>query len=209
MPKRMLSPNAPAAKWLFNFSALCSEHKVVRLLFAQRFITIFNCRYHTSNHLSVCHKPTSLSSINCQSVDNCCISPNIKIKYNKILTYILRSIFLEIPHLELPRWWKTPRNTNGKGVNSNNWTNSIIIIIAVFNSCWFYFLIHLYYFVLNSILVIIVQDEIIIFILQWQHIPTNIAKLRNGGKEPFPAFRAEYTYLPICFDSAHVLYLSW
>ena len=28
------------------------------------------------------------------------------IKYNKILTYILRSIFLEIPHLELPRWWK-------------------------------------------------------------------------------------------------------
>jgi hypothetical protein len=23
-----------------------------------------------------------------------------------------------------------------------------------------------------------------------------------------PAFRAEYTYLPICFDSAHVLYLS-
>ena len=41
-------------------------------------------------------------------------SPNIKIKYNKILTYILRSIFLEIPHLELPRWWKTPRDTNGK-----------------------------------------------------------------------------------------------
>ena len=26
--------------------------------------------------------------------------PNKKIKYNKILTYILRSIFLEIPHLE-------------------------------------------------------------------------------------------------------------
>jgi hypothetical protein len=41
---------------------------------------------------------------------------NKKIKYNKILTYILRSIFLEIPHLELPRWWKTPRDTNGKGV---------------------------------------------------------------------------------------------
>jgi hypothetical protein len=77
MTKRMLSPNAPAAKWHFNFSALwlyCSEHsvfivitlwlwmimklnprwihctfdrnkkfssasKVVRLLFAQRFIT--------------------------------------------------------------------------------------------------------------------------------------------------------------------------
>jgi hypothetical protein len=47
--------------------------KVVRLLFAQRFITIFNCRHHTSNHLSVCRKPTSLSPINCQSVDNCCI----------------------------------------------------------------------------------------------------------------------------------------
>ena len=28
--------------------------------------------------------------------------PVKKIKYNKILTYILRSIFLEIPHLELP-----------------------------------------------------------------------------------------------------------
>jgi hypothetical protein len=38
--------------------------------------------------------------------------PNKKIKYNKILTYILRSIFLEIPHLELPCWWKTPRDTN-------------------------------------------------------------------------------------------------
>ena len=46
---------------------------VVWLLFAQRFITIFNCRYHTSNHLSVCHKPTSLSPINCQLVDNCII----------------------------------------------------------------------------------------------------------------------------------------
>jgi hypothetical protein len=31
-----------------------SASKVVLLLFAQRFITIFNCRYHTSNHLSVC-----------------------------------------------------------------------------------------------------------------------------------------------------------
>ena len=38
-----------------------------------------------------------------------------KIKYNKILTYILRSIFLEIPHLELPRWWKTLRDMNDKG----------------------------------------------------------------------------------------------
>jgi hypothetical protein len=42
--------------------------------------------------------------------------PNKKIKYNKIFTYILQSIFLEIPHLELLRWWKTPRDTNGKGV---------------------------------------------------------------------------------------------
>ena len=50
-----------------------SASKVVQLVFAQRFITIFNCRYHTSNHLSVCHKHTSLSPINCQSVDNCCI----------------------------------------------------------------------------------------------------------------------------------------
>jgi hypothetical protein len=32
--------------------------------------------------------------------------PNKKIKYNKILTYILRSIFLEIPYLELPHWQK-------------------------------------------------------------------------------------------------------
>jgi hypothetical protein len=31
------------------------------------------------------------------------LPPNKKIKYNKILTYILRSIFLEIPHLELLR----------------------------------------------------------------------------------------------------------
>jgi hypothetical protein len=42
--------------------------------------------------------------------------PPTKKKYNKILTYILGSIFLEIPHLELPHWWKTPRDTNGKGV---------------------------------------------------------------------------------------------
>ena len=43
------------------------------------------------------------------------LPPMKKIKYKKILTYILRSIFLEIPHLELPRWRKTPRDTNGKG----------------------------------------------------------------------------------------------
>jgi hypothetical protein len=43
------------------------------------------------------------------------LPPVKKIKYNKILTYILRSIFLEIPHSELPRWRKTRRDTNGKG----------------------------------------------------------------------------------------------
>jgi hypothetical protein len=31
------------------------------------------------------------------------LPPTKKIKYNKILTYILQSIFLEIPHLELLR----------------------------------------------------------------------------------------------------------
>jgi hypothetical protein len=50
-----------------------SASKVVQLVFAQRFVTIFNCRYHNSNHLNVCHKHTPLSPINCQSVDNCCI----------------------------------------------------------------------------------------------------------------------------------------
>jgi hypothetical protein len=58
---------------LLCYNLMIMKSKVVRLLFAQRFITIFNCCYHTSNHLSVCHKPTSLSPINCQSVDNCCI----------------------------------------------------------------------------------------------------------------------------------------
>jgi hypothetical protein len=43
------------------------------------------------------------------------LPPVKKIKYNKILTYILRSIFLEIPHLELLRWRKTQRDTKGKG----------------------------------------------------------------------------------------------
>ena len=40
-----------------------------------------------------------------------------------------------------------------------------------------------------------------------KHIGNICMRLRNGGKaKPFLAFRAEYTYLPICFDSAHVLY---
>jgi DNA-binding SARP family transcriptional activator len=93
----MLSPNAPEAKktkyfakfqnaWKSEFKwcqatfdrnkKFSSASKVVRLVFAQWFITIFNCRYLTSNHLSVCHKPTSLSPISCQSVDNCCIIIN-------------------------------------------------------------------------------------------------------------------------------------
>ena len=45
-----------------------------------------------------------------------------------------------------------------------------------------------------------------------KHIGNMCMRLRNGGgrsfAEPFLAFRADYTYLPICFDSAHVLYLS-
>jgi hypothetical protein len=61
---------------------------VVQLLFAQRFIIIFNCRYHTSNHLSVCHKPTSLSPINCQSVNNCSPWPNLPVKVsNRSITF--------------------------------------------------------------------------------------------------------------------------
>ena len=40
--------------------------------------TSFNCRYHTSNH----HKPTSLSPINCQSVDDCCIIINTLINHH-------------------------------------------------------------------------------------------------------------------------------
>ena len=43
------------------------------------------------------------------------LPPVKKLKYKQILTCILRSIFLEIPNLELPRWRKTPRDTNGKG----------------------------------------------------------------------------------------------
>jgi hypothetical protein len=35
-----------------------------------------------SNHLNVCHKPTSLSPINCQSVDNCCIIINTLINHH-------------------------------------------------------------------------------------------------------------------------------
>ena len=46
-----------------------------------------------------------------------------------------------------------------------------------------------------------------------KHMGNMCMRLRNAGKGEasprfFPAFRAEYTYLPICFDSAHVLYLS-
>jgi hypothetical protein len=51
------------------------------------------------------------------------------------------------------------------------------------------------------------------FILQWQHLPTNIASQYfflywSLNFWICLACRAEYTYLPICFDSAHVLYLS-
>ena len=40
-----------------------------------------------------------------------------------------------------------------------------------------------------------------------KHIGNMCTRLRNG-ENAFPAFRTEYTYLPICFDSAHVLYVS-
>jgi hypothetical protein len=66
MPKRMLSPNAPALSFIHHMKQylrqkckqkkFSSALKVVQLVFAQRFITIFNCRYHTSNHLNMCHK---------------------------------------------------------------------------------------------------------------------------------------------------------
>jgi hypothetical protein len=58
------------------------------------------------------HCPQSAQSLG-KNIKNIIYSINM---YNKILTYILRSIFLKIPHLELLRWRKTPRDTNGKGV---------------------------------------------------------------------------------------------
>ena len=87
---------------------VCTQ--VVRLVFAQWFITIFNCHYHTSNHLSVCHKHTSLSPINCQSVDNCCIIINTLInhhiiKYNIHLYHSYLSVFFVsagVPNREFP-----------------------------------------------------------------------------------------------------------
>jgi hypothetical protein len=47
-----------------------SASKVVRLLFAQRFITIFNCCYHTSNHLSVSAIKNSYKPLCKQESDN-------------------------------------------------------------------------------------------------------------------------------------------
>ena len=69
-----------------------SASKVVRLVFAQRFITIFNCRYHTSNHLNMCHKHTSLSPINCQSVDNCCIIINTLINHQDPILFTCKGV---------------------------------------------------------------------------------------------------------------------
>jgi hypothetical protein len=46
------------------------------------FLILVLYDYHTSNHLSVCHKPTSLSPINCQSVDNFCIIINTLINHH-------------------------------------------------------------------------------------------------------------------------------
>jgi hypothetical protein len=54
--------------------------------------------------------------------------PVKKIKYNKILTYILQSIFLEIPHLELYSterdipWLITPRDIIFNPLDISSWT---------------------------------------------------------------------------------------
>jgi hypothetical protein len=37
------------------YKKFSSASKVVRLMFAQQFITIFNCHYHTSNHVPQTH----------------------------------------------------------------------------------------------------------------------------------------------------------
>ena len=58
------------------------------------------------------------------------LRPVKKIKYNKILTYILRSIFLEIPHLELPHWRKMLRDTNAKG--ECHTVNREILVMVLF-----------------------------------------------------------------------------
>ena len=87
--KKFSSLSVSSSAW--RNKKFSSASKVVRLMFAQRFITIFNCRYHTSNHLSVCHKHTSLSPINCQSVDNCCIIIN-----NHFLILIYELLFNHI-----------------------------------------------------------------------------------------------------------------
>jgi hypothetical protein len=71
--------------------------------------TAYMWTFGGSSFLPILRVP-SVPPINFQN-----LPPVKKIKYNKILTYILRSIFLEIPHLELPHWRKTPRDMNGKG----------------------------------------------------------------------------------------------
>jgi hypothetical protein len=94
-------------------------------IFVSRISYIHTCEPSGGSNFLPILKVPSVPPVNFQN-----LPPVKKIKYKKILTHILRSIFLEIPHLELPRWWKTPRDTNGKGKSHLNYkeTNRTYII---------------------------------------------------------------------------------
>jgi hypothetical protein len=72
-------------------------------------INLFLFLFHTHEKWTLSHscEPSGggifLSILRVPSVNFQDLPPVKKIKYQKILTYILRSIFLEIPHLELLR----------------------------------------------------------------------------------------------------------
>jgi hypothetical protein len=87
-------------------------------VFLYRQTLIINGHLHNKIVLSV-HEPSGgsifLPILRVPSVNFQNLPPVKKIKYQKILTYILRSIFLEISHLELLRRGKTLRDTNGNG----------------------------------------------------------------------------------------------
>jgi hypothetical protein len=97
-----------------SYAVLYYEKKSLFVIYEKNMFKS-NSQWHTcepfggSIFLSILRVP-SVPPVNFQN-----LPPVKKIKYQKILTYILRSIFLEIPHLELPRWRKTQRDTNGKG----------------------------------------------------------------------------------------------
>ena len=84
--------------------------------FVISFCMYYTCEMHTcepsdgSIILPILRVPF-VSPVNFQN-----LPPVKKIKYKKILPYILRSIFLEIPHLEFPCWRKTPKDTNELGI---------------------------------------------------------------------------------------------